>query len=89
MASSIVTFEPTETLDLLGTGTQRIYKFDNGFGASVIRGDYSYGGSEGLFELGVLDAADNLTYETPITDDVIGWLQESDVQNLLVKIAAL
>ena len=76
-------------------GTQDIYRFANGYGASVIRNEHSYGNTGGLFELGVTrllgeGAFDfRLTYETPITDDVIGYLTTEDVQDLLVKIQAL
>jgi hypothetical protein len=74
-------------------GTHDLYQFENGYGASVVRGDFSYGGSEGFFELAVLKGG-RLCYSTPIqdlgiTDDVIGWLTDRKVQNLLRKIAAL
>ena len=36
-------------------GLQHIYKFPNGYGASVIKTDYSYGGKNGLWELAVYD----------------------------------
>jgi len=67
---------------------QRIYEFENGYGASVIRGEYTYGGSNGLFELAVLSDG-HLCYSTPITDDVIGWLSEEKVQEILQKISDL
>ena len=74
-------------------GTQQVYRFPNGYGASVICTPYSYGGNRMLFELGVIvfDKEDDyhLTYKTPITDDVIGYLTERKVQNLLKKIEAL
>lgn len=76
-------------------GEQRLYRFDNGYGASVIRNQYSYGGDKGLFELAVVKYhnADNdawgLCYDTPITDDVIGHLTEAEVQALLEQIKAL
>jgi hypothetical protein len=60
--------------------------FDNGYGASVVRHEYSYGGNKGLYELAVLDSNSNLTYDTPITDDVIGWLRPEDVTEVLIKI---
>jgi len=69
--------------------TRRRYTFPNGYGASVIQGPYSYGGSEGLFELAVTDDKGHLVYDTPITDDVKGWLTEEDADDLLVAIAAL
>jgi hypothetical protein len=72
---------------------QWVYRFPNGYGASVIRGPFTYGGREGLFELGVIifceDDQWHLTYRTPITDDVIGHLPLEDVAALLVRIAAL
>lgn len=65
------------------------FKFPNGFGASVIRGPDSYGGSKGLFELGVLGTDGHLTYETEITNDVIGHLTVDGVNELLDKISQL
>lgn len=49
---------------------------------SVIRSSMTYGGSEGLFELAML-RNDKCCYDTPITDDVRGWLSEEDVLNIL------
>jgi hypothetical protein len=67
---------------------QWIFKFKNGYGASVVQGPYTYGGKEGLFELAVL-RGDELDYTTPITDDVIGWLEEDAVNIILTKIKEL
>jgi hypothetical protein len=64
------------------------YHFDNGYGASVIRTEYSYGGKQGLFELAVLKG-DELCYDTEITDDVLGHLDEGEVEYWLEKIKAL
>jgi hypothetical protein len=83
-----MTFEPVATHDLHG-GEQRKYKFENGYGASVVCHAYSYGGEAGLCELAVLDLDGRLTYTTPITDDVLGYLTEEEVQEALGKIAAL
>lgn len=69
-------------------GEQWTFEFDNKYGASVIKCDYSYGGSEGLFELAVL-YDDDLCYSTPITDDVIGYLTEDEVSALLDSIERL
>lgn len=49
---------------------------------SVIRSSMSYGGAEGLFELAML-RNDKCCYDTPITDDVRGWLNEEDVLDIL------
>ena len=74
-------------------GIQRLYVFDNGYGASVICGPYSYGGDRGKWELAVTiskkDDDWNLCYDTPITDDVIGYLSEDEVDALLDQIEAL
>ena len=75
--------------------TQRIYRFPNGYGASVVMGPYTYGGSKGLWELAVIrffgSGPDdfNLVYETPITDDVLGYLTEAEVDNYLKRIENL
>ncbi|HNS28256.1 MAG TPA: hypothetical protein PKN91_09030 [Steroidobacteraceae bacterium] len=76
-------------------GTQRLYRFPNEYGASVVQSPFSYGGGEGLFELAVTayfgEGMDDfeLTYSTPITNDVIGYLTEEEVQSTLDQIRAL
>jgi hypothetical protein len=82
------THEP-ETVMTAHGGVQQKYKFPNGFGASVVRHDFSYGGPQGLWELAVLGPNGHLTYETPITDDVLGYLSEAEVTATLDRIAAL
>jgi len=69
-------------------GIHAMVTFNNGYGASVIKTDRSYGGKDGLYELAVL--FDGLiSYDTPITDDVLGHLTEGEVTELLQKIEAL
>ena len=63
--------------------------FDNGYGASVVVGPYTYGGEDGLYELGVLGKDGKLTYDTPVTDDVEGYLSEEGVTQLLKQIQNL
>lgn len=63
-------------------GTQWLFKFENGYGASVITGGIAYGGKAGFFELAVMKG-DELCYDTPITDDVVGWLKSDEVNKLL------
>jgi hypothetical protein len=63
--------------------------FDNGYGASVVKGEHTYGGREGLYELAVLGQDGKLTYETPVTDDVEGYLSEDDVTILMKQIQNL
>ena len=70
-------------------GTQKIFEFANGYGASVVSHNYSYGGISGLWELAVLDQDGDLVYDTPVTDDVLGYLSEEEVEKHLQAIAAL
>lgn len=63
--------------------------FDNGYGVSVIRGPHSYGGQKGLYELAVLGRDGFITYETPITSDVIGFLKPEDVTKHMIEIQQL
>ena len=63
--------------------------FENGYGASVVRHEYSYGGKDGLYEVAVLDSDGELTYSTPVTDDVIGYLRDIDVTDVMEKIQQL
>lgn len=73
-------------------GEQKLYRFENGFGASVVRHEFSYGSDDGRWELAVIkfDGDDwHIEYGTEITDDVIGHLDWSDVEDLLSRINAL
>lgn len=73
---------------------QRVYRFPNGYGASVIRGGMAaYGGLE-LAVIkwsgeGVDESKWSLCYSTPITDDVLGYLTDADVTRLLGEIKSL
>lgn len=68
-------------------GKQWTFRFDNGFGASVIND--GYGQESGLYELAVLNSSGSLTYDTPVTDDVLGFLTVEEVVEALDKIEAL
>jgi hypothetical protein len=65
-------------------------KFENGYGASIVSHQHSYGGHEGLFEVAVIDAkTEELVYDTPITSDVMGHLTFAEVAEILEKIKSL
>lgn len=77
-----------ETNDHNG-GIQKVYSFPNGYGASVIKHNGSYGNKKGLWELAVLDFDGSLCYGTDITDDVIGHLNDPQVDRILKQIQEL
>ena len=70
-------------------GVQAKIQFDNGFGASIVKTPFSYGGTRGLYELAIFGKDGDITYDTPITDDVLGYLSEVKVTETLAKIQAL
>jgi hypothetical protein len=74
---------------LVHGGHQWRFKFANGYGASVIVNEYSYGGREGLYEVAILDKEGEIDYTTPIASDVIGHLTEDDVSDVLYEISSL
>lgn len=76
----------------MGYKEQYIFRFENNFGASVVRHKYSYGYEEGLYELAVLKFRRDdwdICYDTEITDDVCGYRSEEEVEDLLKKIKDL
>ena len=80
-----------------GEGKQATMMFENGYGVSVVRfkvmGNYgSYTSNESEWELAVLKGDEkgwSLTYETPITDDVMGHLSEEGVSEVMQKVQEL
>lgn len=92
--ATILGIKPCNEYHLEGTEHYE-FRFKNGYGASVIRGPYSYGGPDGLFELAVLKRNRryprywDVTYDTPITSDVLGNLEVDDVVKVLEEISKL
>ena len=78
---------------------QAIQFFENGFGISIInikKHDetfLSYTQSEEEYEIAVLqkreDGSSNITYDTVITDDVIGYLKIKEVYKIMKEIEKL
>lgn len=74
-------------------GIQEVYRFANGYGASVIRGGaYAYGGLE-LAVAKFNSDTDNddwsICYDTSVTDDVLGYLNEKTLADALTAIEQL
>lgn len=76
----------------LSEGVQIIVFFENNYGASIVKHRFSYGNDEGLFEIAVLTGnmeSWNITYDTPITSDVLGYQTSEDINNVLEEISNL
>lgn len=80
-------------INSINGGEQHLFKFMNGLGTSVVRHSISYGGEQGLWELAVIELKGeddwNITYDTEITDDVLGHLSIEEVNNILERITDL
>jgi hypothetical protein len=66
----------------------RVIEFENGYSASIVSHDLSYGGQEGLFEIAILHDGE-MVYDTWITPDVIGYLDFAGVAGILKDIEEL
>lgn len=77
-------FKPERVHNFKGV-KRAVYKFANGFGASVIAGAVADGG----LELAVLGQDGYLTYDTPITNNVARDLDAEKLDSLLTQIAEL
>ena len=89
-----MTFEDLKFTDTeINNGIQSIVKFENNYGASVVKHEYSYGNKQGLYELAIIKYDENgdwdLCYDTPITSDVLGYLSEAEVTTYLMQIEQL
>jgi len=62
--------------------------FENGYSASVISGKAFYTDEYNPYEIAVM-YDDAVIYDTPITDDVIGYLNEREAEKILQAIKLL
>jgi hypothetical protein len=81
-------FQPHSIKD----GVQATHFFDNGYGVSVVRFPGSYGFEQNLYEVAILQGTKDkydITYDTPITDDVLGHRDEEDINIILQEVQEL
>ena len=69
-------------------GIQARHDFKNGFGVSVIKTLFSYGRDNDLYEVGIMEDG-RLTYSTEITQDVLGYQSEADIDEILKRVEEL
>ena len=86
MNFSDLQFQPHPSI---ADGVHAKHFFDNGYGISVVRFPGSYGYEEGLYESAVLKGTEEkyeICYDSVITDDVLGYQTEEEVEVLLYEI---
>ena len=76
---------------LVGENKQILFRFPNGYGASVIKGSDTYGNAElAVVKFHGTGTDDfKLVYDTPIANDVIGMEDVNELFDLLTRIMAL
>lgn len=75
-----------------GTGKQVILRFPNNYGASIVKHGFSYGdaGELAVIQFNSKNNDDwKITYNTPVTDDVVGCNNADEVRALLNQIKTL
>jgi hypothetical protein len=72
----------------IGNGLQAVMNFDNNYGVSVVKFNGSYGFHQDLWEVAIL-YTDAITYNTDITDDVLGHQTDEDVTEVMKKVQKL
>jgi len=72
----------------IGFKTHAKMYFKNGFGVSVITGESAYTYAEGKYEIAILFNR-NITYDSGLTDDVIGYQTANDINNIMQEVQLL
>lgn len=75
-----------------GTGVQALHFFKNGYGVSVVNFKGAYVSSSLEFELAVIKGDEKhfkVSYDTPITDDVLRYLKRDDVSKIMSQVKEL
>lgn len=82
--------------DEINYGKHYIFRFNNNYGASVIKNKHSYGFKNDLWDVAVitfpylpLTKHFEIVYDTPITDNVVVNLSDEEVCEILEKISKL
>ncbi len=75
-------------------GSQAEHEFPNGYGVSVITGSMFYTSDDAPYEIAIIKRSlkfknGNICYDTPITDDVLRYQTEADVDDVLRQVEEL
>lgn len=68
--------------------TMSTMDFENGYGVRVVLGSDFYSNGVDTYELAVTKEG-HLCYDTPITDDVLGYLTEEEVTKIMEQVQNL
>jgi len=79
-------FEPH--FSMLGGGLRAEMSFENNYGVSVLFGTLFYSNGVDTYEVAILKDGE-ITYDTDITDDVLGHLSEDEVTEVMKKVQEL
>ena len=80
-----------------GFGFQSVMEFENGYGVSVVCGQFFYCSPKKnlpdasmyhTYEVAIMEGG-SLTYDTPITDDVLGYLTPTEVTDVMKQVQSL
>ena len=76
------------SIEFIGCGFQEHYTttFKNGYGVSIIRSLYSYGGNEGLYEIAITNKSGEIIYDKFESHDVLGFLDEHEVEQVINEV---
>lgn len=77
---------------IISPGIHAVAKFANNYGLSVVSFPGSYGYEFGKYECAVVRFTNDdfkVVYNTPITDDVVGYCTSEEVEDLLQQVEAL
>ncbi len=69
-------------------GTQARHDFENGYGVSVIQTPFSYTNGDNEYEVAIMKDG-HITYDTKLTEDVLGHQTVEDINNLLLEVERL
>jgi len=78
----------TAEIERFNGAKQAIENFENGYGVSVLFGSCFYSNGIDTYEVAIL-FGESITYNTEITDDVMGYLSKDEVSEIMAKVQLL
>lgn len=73
--------------EAMNGGVGIIYQFNNGYQASVVMHNSSYGGADGLIEIAAMRNKTIVDIGLSQSDEVVGWLTYEEAGKVLHKIS--